>query len=243
MASRPLIALAGRRIPAEKAWRDDKIGSPAPYLEAIETAGGVAAILAPTKLSAGAATARLARFDGLLLIGGADVDPSKYGQPAHTSTYGVDPGQDDFELALLAASDQLALPTLCICRGLQLLNVGRGGTLTQHLGDHPQLADHGRPGAIAGERALTVLEGSLLAEAWRNSAATLTRCYHHQAVDIVAPTLRVIGRADDGVVEALELAEPEGRWLLGVQWHPEDSASKDPAHQAIFDAFVANCHR
>ena len=241
MVFAPLIALAGRPIAAGKAWRQAGIGSPATYPDALETAGGITGLLAPVMLSEDSAAERLSRFDGLLLIGGADIDPARYGQRRHDRTYGVDPDQDQFELHLLAAADRLGLATLCVCRGMQLLNVARGGTLAQHLNDDPASGDHGQPGAFAGEQNLAVVEGSLLAAALDGRHAPRTRCYHHQAVDLVAPGLRVTARAEDGVVEALEAATPSERWLLAVQWHPEDTAAQDPTQQAIFDAFVAAC--
>ena len=113
-----------------------------PYLEAIARAGALALVVAPPSPGGAGADDAVAAADGLLLLGGPDVEPARYGQTAHPRTYGVEPAQDDFELALLGAALRAGLPVLAICRGLQLVNVAHGGTLHQHLGDVPGLAPH-----------------------------------------------------------------------------------------------------
>jgi putative glutamine amidotransferase len=181
----------------------------------------------------------LERFDALVLTGGPDLDPALYGQPPRPETYGVDRAIDDFEFALVHEALDRGLPTLAVCRGFQVLNVALGGTLYQHIADDPGVEPHGRPGQPGGGRAqeMTIEPGTLLAKVMGTTRAVGT-CHHHQAVDGVGDGLRVVARAGDGIVEALELDDPRG-WLLAVQWHPEDTAATDPANQRLFDAVVA----
>ncbi|MGI8507587.1 MAG: gamma-glutamyl-gamma-aminobutyrate hydrolase family protein [Solirubrobacteraceae bacterium] len=188
------------------------------YVASVQRTGAIAVLLPVDRR---APVALLQRIDGLLLIGGADVDPASYGarrEPATEATY---PERDDFELALLRGALERALPVLAICRGMQLLNVALGGTLAQDLiaadGSHP----HRRiVGTFAGNEHVVTLEpGSLAARAVGGGVHT-ARCHHHQAVLALGEGLRVSGHAvDDAVPEAIEATD--GRWVLGVQWHPE----------------------
>jgi GrpB-like predicted nucleotidyltransferase (UPF0157 family)/GMP synthase-like glutamine amidotransferase len=142
---------------------------------------------------------------------------------------------------LLRAADAMALPTLCICRGMQIMNVAWGGTLHQHLPDVPGLLPHGAPVEDTQSRhdVDAAPESRLLATAgvWTLSCSS----HHHQGVDRVGEGLTATGRSPDGLVEAIELDVDDRSanvWMLGVQWHPEDTAREDPAQQALFEGFV-----
>jgi putative glutamine amidotransferase len=232
---RPLVAITGRRLGRTDRWPYTRaLVAPRGYSEAVTRAGGIPALIDPVGDPAGL----LDRFDGLVLTGGPDLDPATYGQDAHEKTYGVDAEIDAFEEALALDAIARELPTLAICRGLQLLDVALGGTLYQHIGDAPGVDPHGRPGEPEGGHVheVTIDAGTLLAKVMGTTRVTST-CHHHQAVDTLGTGLRVVARADDGIVEALEL-EGAGGWLLAVQWHPEDTAATDPAQQHLFDALV-----
>src|SRR6059036_2273402 len=138
----PLIAVAGYRLPVGrvKGWDATGIAIPGYYLNAVKRAGGEPAIV-----SGPSSNGVLDRFDALLLVGGGDVAPSRYGAEAHPEVYGTDPERDEFELALVPAAIAIGKPVLAICRGIQVLNVGLGGTLQQHLADRPGAIPHGEP--------------------------------------------------------------------------------------------------
>ncbi|RZT65974.1 gamma-glutamyl-gamma-aminobutyrate hydrolase family protein [Leucobacter luti] len=174
------------------------------------------------------ASDRVRGLDGLLLPGGFDIDPARYGeQPLPTTVTADAPAQDQFEAELLAAAIAEGVPVLAICRGFQLLNVEHGGTMVQDLAADSVHRDSVHPVAVEPDSALAAALG----------ARDLTvSSYHHQAVADVGRGLRVVGRAPDGVVEALEHERAE---LLAVQWHPEDTAASDPQQQALFDWLVA----
>ncbi len=173
---------------------------------------------------------RLSRCDGLLLPGGGDISPSRYAMgDAHEAVYDVDEEQDAFDFALARAALAAGLPTLAVCRGLQVVNTVLGGTLRQ---------DMGGPGAEHRHvvHPAQVTPGSLLGAVLDAEKAQIS-CYHHQCVDRLGEWLTVTATAADGTVEALELTDAKG-WFLAVQWHPEDTAAMDIANQAIFDALV-----
>jgi putative glutamine amidotransferase len=163
----------------------------------------------------------------ILLTGGGDVVPEYYGQAPEPELDGTDRERDAFELGLLTIADAANIPTLAICRGMQLLNVHRGGTLIQHL---PQSARH------QGVHAVRVESGSKLASILGADEAQVNS-RHHQAIDQVGAGLTVTARdTDDGVIEAVE--DPTRRFLVGVQWHPEDLAAQDEVQRRIFEAFA-----
>ena len=187
------------------------------YVAPVQRAGGVAVLLPvdPT-----APREPLGRIDGLMLIGGADLDPGSYGalrDPATESTY---PDRDQFELAMAHAAIGRGLPVLGICRGLQLLNVAFGGTLEQNLVAADGSSPHRKVvGTFDGnEHMVRLVPGSAAARAV-GEELHVAHCHHHQAVRELGDGLVVTGRAEDGVVEAVEVAN--GSWALGVQWHPE----------------------
>jgi putative glutamine amidotransferase len=183
------------------------------YVQKVQAAGGVAVVIPP--LPSGA-TGLVERLDGLILAGGADISPSAYGAERHAETIGVRPDRDASELALLAAAYERDLPVLGICRGMQLMCVAAGGRLEQHLPDAVGHDAHRAKVGVFGthEVSLDGLVGRLLGE------RLAVPSYHHQgAVD--AGSLAISGRADDGVIEAVE--DPGRRFTIGVQWHPEMS--------------------
>lgn len=239
VAGRPLVAVTGRRLAQGRIerWLEPAFASPAPYVEAVARAGGRGVVVAPETLDEVEAAQLLRRFDGLVLTGGIDVDPALYGQEPAPETYGCDPVTDAFELALLDAALAGAVPTLAICRGLQLLNVARRGTLYQHITGQTGLVSHGVPNGGGGSLVEVSIEpGSRLATTL-NAVSCTGSCHHHQAIDVLGHGLRVVGRAPDGVVEAVEPIDVEG-WVIAVQWHPEDTATSDPVQQHLFDALV-----
>jgi putative glutamine amidotransferase len=234
-SARPLVAITGRRLGEFDRWpHSHATVSPRGYLDSVARAGARPALVDPV----GDPSGLLDRFDALVLTGGADLDPATFGQAPHPKTYGVNRAVDDFEIALAREALARGLPTLAICRGLQVLNTALGGTLYQHIPEHPGVEPHGRPGEPNGGRTqeVGVEPGTLLAKVMGTTRPVAT-CHHHQAVHEVGAGLRVVARADDGIVEGLEL-EQGGGWLLAVQWHPEDTAANDPANQRLFDALV-----
>jgi putative glutamine amidotransferase len=244
MTYRPLIAVVAYHLDGQRVarWREGGYAVPAPYVEALQRAGGRVAIV-PAEPDADPAEA-LRPFDGLVLAGGGDVDPARYGaDPDATHLYGVDPERDAFEIALLLEAARAHLPTLCICRGMQVMNVAFGGTLHQHLPDLPGLLAHGVP--VEDTQAMhdvAPVPGMRLSASTK--AGTLTcSSHHHQGVDRIGDGLEVTGRSPDGLVEALEhgirdFNDPDAGWMVGVQWHPEETAATDPTQQRLFQALV-----
>lgn len=170
---------------------------------------------------------RLLGLDGLLLPGGFDIDPARYGEDELPATVTADfAAQDQFEADLLAAAIDAGIPVLAICRGFQLLNVEHGGTMVQDLPADSVHRNSVHPVDLAPDSALAAALGV---------TSLAVSSYHHQAVDAVGTGLRVVGRAVDGIVEALEHERAE---MLAVQWHPEDTSATDPTQQALFDWLV-----
>jgi putative glutamine amidotransferase len=211
---------------------------PSLYVRALRRAGGQEAVLMPEAIGPADADALLDRFDGLLLIGGPDLDPTVYGQEPVESVYGVVRVRDDFEVALARAAMARRLPVLAICRGHQVLNVALGGDLDQHITE--RFPGHGTPGV---EDGATVHEIHIDAGSHLGRIMGVERvqasCHHHQVLDRLADGMRIVARAPDGVIEAVEL--DDAPQVISIQWHPEDTAADDPAQQAIFDAFVERC--
>lgn len=195
------------------------------YVRAIQDAGG-APVLLPPILDGDSVSAVIARLDGLVLTGGGDIGPSCYRQPPGEVVLGVDPDRDRAELQLILEALALHVPVLAICRGMQMLNVALRGTLVQHLADHPAHFDTD----VAARHVVTVRPDSLLRRVTGVSSFRVNSL-HHQAVLDLAPGLRVSAVADDGVVEALEIAGRDD--VLGVQWHPE-LLTNDPRQAAFF---------
>lgn len=187
-------------------------------------------------LAAELADETLDGFDGLLLSGGADVDPARFGQPPHPGLGEVDADRDAFELAAYRVARERGLPVLGICRGIQVVAVAEGGSLHQHLPAVSGLHQHEQRARDGGAvHRVRIAEGSALRAAVGTDAMAVNS-YHHQGVDRVPDALRVTARADDGMVEALEASD--GAFLLAVQWHPEMAFERDPRQLAPFEAFA-----
>ena len=195
----------------------ERIALNASYVRAL-IAAGLTPLLVPPLLDPARAAEALDAASGLVLTGGEDVHPSHYGEAPHAKLEEPDQARDVVELALYRAARARGLPVLAICRGIQLVNVAEGGTLYQDLAsERPSTINHVDP---KGRHGLRVEPGSLLQRTVGDSARVNSR--HHQAVKLLAPSLRAVAWAEDGVIEGVEPREPGAPWLLAVQWHPED---------------------
>lgn len=232
---KPEIALVAYHLRPGRVtwWQVGGYGLPENYVDAVRRAGGRASLVLPGDDREPAEL--LDRFDGLLLVGGGDVEPARYGADAHAELYGLEPDRDELEIALLREADRRGMPTLCICRGMQVLNVAFGGTLIQHLPEEDRFLPHGVPSGEEGLFHEVKLEpGSRIARA-AGAEVVSASSHHHQGVDRVGRGLLATGWSPDGLVEALEREEG---WMVGAQWHPEDSADRDPTQQRLFDELV-----
>jgi putative glutamine amidotransferase len=211
----------------------NKITLPAQYIDAVRRAGACVLLLPPGEPHLSTV---LARLDGLIIAGGGDIDPARYGGRSHDTVYMVDHERDEMELSLARRVIDCELPTLCICRGSQILNVALGGSLHVHLPDVVgERVPHRAPPRQPTPHPVEVDPQSRLAEL----LGPIDRdpmSWHHQAIDRLATGLRVVAHAADGVIEAIEY--PDHPWLIGVQWHPEITAADDPAQQRLFDGLV-----
>ena len=223
-------------------WDVPGVLLPATYVRAVAAAGGVPVLLPPSAGTAGpeaagpsVAAALVARLDGLVLSGGPDVDPRRYGATPQPETGPPRAARDAFELDLLAAATAAGVPVLGVCRGLQLLNVARGGTLHQHLPDVVGSGGHAPAPGVYGRHPVAVTDGSRTAHAlgWTQGEVA---SYHHQAVATIGAGLAVTATAPDGTVEALE--DPSLPFCLGVQWHPEVGHPGADDDLALFRALV-----
>ena len=224
---RPLIGISTYREQARwGAWDVPAVLLPASYPDAVFAAGGE-----PVLLPTGSGTAEIvARLDGLVLAGGADVDPAYYGSTPGPRTVGLRPDRDAAELAVLQVALAEDLPLLAVCRGMQLLNVTLGGSLVQHLPDVEGTLSHQLAPGVFEHREVRTAPGSELARLLGQTAAVY--CHHHQALDRISDGLTPSAWAEDGVVEAVEADGP--RFCLGVQWHPEAGGDR-----RLFEALVA----
>jgi putative glutamine amidotransferase len=241
LSALPLIAVAATSLASGRVrgWSDSSEAVQSQYLDGLRRAGGL-----PVALGGphdGDPAEILAPFAGLMLTGGADVDPALYGEAAASQVYGIDDLRDVFEMGLIRAAVAAGLPLFGICRGAQVLNVAFGGSLWQHLGDLHLSVAHGVPvgTAVPAVHAVEVAPGSRLAKLI-GGAAGIEQCIsiHHQAVRDVAAPLVATAWSADGLVEALE-TPPDGPWCVAVQWHPERAAASDAVQQGLFDGFVA----
>ncbi|HEX4539931.1 MAG TPA: gamma-glutamyl-gamma-aminobutyrate hydrolase family protein [Acidimicrobiales bacterium] len=241
--STPLVAVPAVYLDAGRVsgWTDASHAVPDKYVAALSRAGARPVLLpAPDPAPA---SEILAPFDALVLIGGGDVEAHRYGGRPHPAEY-LEPSRDELELSLAKEALRTGLPTLAICRGVQVLNVAVGGSLHQHLPDMAWLTEHGQaPVGDAVDHPVRVAPGTTLAGIC-GPALDSCNSQHHQGIDRLGAGLAAVGWSEDGLVEAVEAIGPTGadggrwRWALGVQWHPERTAATDPTQQALFDALV-----
>jgi gamma-glutamyl-gamma-aminobutyrate hydrolase PuuD len=226
---RPVIGITCYVEPAAfTVWRMPAALLPYAYVERVAAAGGQPVILPP----AGDPAPLVERLDGLIVAGGGDLDPGRYGAAAHTSTGYVREFRDEAEFALVGAALAAGLPLLGICRGMQVLNVHLGGSLHQHLPEVVGHAGHAPAPGEFGDLPVRVAPGSTLSGVLGSGTSGAAH-YHHQAVDRLGDGLTVSATAEDGTVEAVELAGHP--FALGVQWHPETGPDGP-----LFEALVAS---
>ncbi|MFI0237933.1 gamma-glutamyl-gamma-aminobutyrate hydrolase family protein [Streptomyces sp. NPDC016845] len=228
--ARPLIAVPARFAATASALRCAAEANARALIDAVWRAGGEPVGVHPADPAEHDVAARLARFDGVLLPGGGDLAPHRYGaQRAHKAVYDVDDVQDAFDLEAARHSLTGGLPLLAICRGMQVVNTALGGTLHQDMGGPRREHRHIR-------QSVSLAPGSVVARITGTDKIEAS-CYHHQHVDRLGEGLRVTARAADDTVEGVELADTRALFVA-VQWHPEDTAHEDPAQQRLFDALV-----
>jgi putative glutamine amidotransferase len=215
----PVIGLTTyREVAAWGVWEQHADVLPSQYAAAVEAAGGVPVLLPPVS-QLGSADAVVRRLDGLVVSGGADIDPARYGAEPHPHTANWRPDRDDWEAALLDAAEAVALPVLGVCRGMQLMAVHAGGHLHQH---HPELVNHDEhsPGGdVFGRIPVATVAGTRVAALIGEGLEV--NCHHHQSV-VEHPGFVPAAHAEDGTLEAMEA--PGDRFCVAVQWHPETAA-------------------
>lgn len=221
---RPLIGLTTYLEQAQSGvWDVQAAFLPKVYFDAVNRAGGIAVLLPPQPVDQDAAASVIQTLDGLIITGGKDVNPARYGQEPHPTTDAPRLDRDAWEDALLTAAIESGTPFLGICRGLQLLNVSLGGTLHQHLPEVVGSERYNLGGGVFATNEAFVDANSGLAGVLGHDGAISVKSYHHQAIDAVADGLTVTARSDDGTIQAVEYADnPYG---LAVQWHPEEDAN------------------
>ena len=211
------------------AWDAEAVLLPRPYVEAVAGAGAVPVVLPPLP---GVVAGALGRIDALIVAGGPDVEPSRYGETPGAHTQQPNRDRDASELLLLGEAVDGGMPVLGICRGMQLLNVLRGGTLHQHLPDVVHSETHAPEIGSYASHPVSVKPGTKLAELLGRTEVGEVPTYHHQGVDVLGTGLQPTAWAPDGTLEAVE--DPELPFCVGVQWHPE--AGTDPS---LFQGLVA----
>ncbi|MFI9380375.1 gamma-glutamyl-gamma-aminobutyrate hydrolase family protein [Kutzneria sp. NPDC052558] len=205
-------------------WDLDAAVLPRTYVDTVAAAGGNPVLVPPLGFS------DVSFLDGLVIAGGADVDPARYGASTHPETLGLRPDRDETEFALVESALAAGLPLIGVCRGMQVLNVVLGGTLTQHVPDVTGSPAHRPAVGQFGRNDVKMTPGSAVGEILGGAASV--SCSHHQAVDRLGDGLTITAKSADGVVEAVELAGAD--FVLGVQWHPEQDAEV-----RLFKALVA----
>ncbi len=229
---RPIVGITTDiQLAAFGAWEEESALVPTDYVRAVERAGGRALLVPP---SDGGIEETLEVLDGIVFSGGSDLGPGTYGHDPHPETKGVLEERDRAELALLHAALERDMPVLAVCRGSQILNVGLGGDLVQHL---PDVVGHDEHKHTPGEYAdhdVTLERGTRLGALLGDHAPV--KSHHHQGFGRIGSGLREAARAEDGTVEALE--DPARRFALGVLWHPEAGADT-----RLFEAFVEEARR
>jgi len=238
--AKPIIGITtGQRfIPATALYREENvISSPIEYFRAVIRSGGSPLFLPPTGDPA-AVEAAMEGFDGLLLSGGGDMAPARYGEGPHNAAKRPQPARDDTELVATRIALERGMPVLAICRGIQVLNVALGGTLIQDIPSQipDALVHRTSPTEPHAYHELSVSPDSLLARVLGISEGTVNSS-HHQSANRLGEGLRVCARGPDGVIEALET--DDGRPVLAVQWHPERTYDDSPLSRRLFDWLVA----
>ena len=232
MASNASSVIIGLTAYGERAawgvWDTDAVLLPRAYTDMVATAGGIPVLLPPLAAAADAVD----RLDAVILSGGPDVGPERYGAAPHPRTGAPRPERDASEIAVLHRALDRGIPVLGMCRGMQVLNVALGGTLTQHLPDVAGHDGHNPSPGVFGTVEVTLDPESRTGQAVGPSASV--RCHHHQALDVLGDGLVVTGRAADGIVEAVE--RPEGAFVVGVQWHPEQVAADGRVFAGLVEA-------
>jgi len=215
--------------------QDDKgFNIPHEYVQGIVEAGGIPMLLPP--VGAEFVARWLDRVDGLVLAGGGDIDPSHYGNSGHETIYNLDVNRDLTEMALARLALQRHIPTLAICRGMQVVNVALGGTLHPHLPEiYGEQVEHRVAPRDPVEHSVRVTPGSRLAEIM-GTRTVHTSSWHHQSLDRLGAGLKAVAWADDGCIEAVELTANDR--FIAVQWHPEHSIDRDPTQQTLFRELV-----
>jgi putative glutamine amidotransferase len=221
--SAPLIGLTTYLEQASTGvWNVPAAFLPQVYFDAITRAGGIAVLLPPQPVTAGIAARVLDALDGLVITGGKDIEPARYGQQPHPLTDAPRPDRDAWEDALLRGALERDLPFLGICRGAQVLNVTLGGTLHQHLPDLVGDTRYQAGGGVFNTADVAVQPGSRLSGLLGGATGISVPVYHHQAINTLADGLVVTGVSGPGIVQAVEL--PAASFAVAVQWHPEESA-------------------
>ena len=229
--SAPLIVIPGRRSDEAQGQRTPVVSGGRFYADAVQRAGGLPVVVPPTD-NHDLIRATVDRCDGMVLLGGGDVSPTSYGHTERARLYGVNEFIDEFEIVAIRRAIERDIPILAICRGHQILNVALGGTLIQHLDTTPDHRDTMHD--------VQLVPGSRVALAM-GTHEPLVHSFHHQAIDELARDLCVVGTFQDGTIEAVEHAT--ATWVVGVQWHPEDTAEDDPHNQGLFMELVARATR
>jgi putative glutamine amidotransferase len=241
---RPIIGIVAALEQARYgAWNSLCALTPFTYVEAVQRAGGLAVLIPADAEVAEDPDPILDRIDGLMLAGGSDIDPATYGAAPHSETIGTVPARDQIELALMRAAWDRDMPVLGICRGMQLINVARGGTLHQHLPDQVGHGEHRRVlGSFDGSEHDVELDPSSLAARAAGEQEHVTKSHHHQGVDAIGDGLVVTGHSSlDELPEAIEA--PERTYVLGVQWHPEADPDSHVVDSLIEEARVYRAAR
>lgn len=240
VAASPIVAVTATARLVEGV---ERVRLNAAYVHALESVGLVPVVVPPLH-DTDAALGILDIVAGLVLTGGEDVDPSRYGATPHPELGPVNCARDDTELALLSRAHALGMPTLAICRGIQVVNVGLGGTLVQDLPSERQdvaahEVDDERDSRVHGVR----IDPTSRLASILGAQSLAVNSIHHQAVDRLGDAIRVNARADDGVIEGVESDDPSW-WMVGVQWHPEElTSTPEPWDRRLFAAFADACRQ
>jgi putative glutamine amidotransferase len=224
----PLILIVGRVSTKASGVRGEAYAAGQRYFQGIARAGGTPVMLPPMTSLVSDVKEILLRIDGVVLHGGGDVDPLRYGQEPQTDKlYGIVAEHDEVEIAVARAAVEADVAMLAICRGMQVLNVAMGGSLHQDIGGGTHSYAHHSVELTPGSRLATEIGTRVMAG----------HCVHHQAIERVADGLEVVGRSSDGLIHAAEVVG--STWAVATQWHPEDSADTDHQQQALFNTLIA----